>query len=474
MASGSSGRSGFDFGADDVLGSYNDYSNQDISNGNQQSIDHGTNSTKDFRDSRMGRPAFVPAYNQSDESHHQELISTVEKTMKKYADNLLRFLEGISARLSQLELYCYNLEKSVGEMKSDLVRENREADTKLSSLEKHLQEVHRSIQILRDKQELADTQKELAKLQLVHKEEVVTPSTTSDLKKLDNPPEVQKQQLALALPHQVSPPTSLPPPMSHPPQISSQPTYYPQQTPVPTSMPTQLPQDRYMQADPQYQRSQLQISQPPAPPSQPQQQSQPMPSYPSYQQQWSQQYPQQPPLQPQQQQPAPQTQISQQAPPPPSYSPYPPPNQAANPPPPEAVNYGYGGGANRASLPQPPPPLQQRPQPPQSSYGAPLGDSTYPPRQGYMVYEGEGGRVPSHFPQGAYANPVRHQSPSQMMRNTPYNELAEKAVSMGYGRDFVLSVIHSMEESGQPMDFNTLLDRLNMHSSGGSQRAWSG
>ncbi|KAF9611819.1 hypothetical protein IFM89_035804 [Coptis chinensis] len=89
----------------------------------------------------MGRSAFLPVYNQPVESLHQELISTVEKTMKTYVDNLLRFLEGISARLSQLGLYCYNLEKSIGEMRSDLLRENRESDAKLSTLEKHLQEV---------------------------------------------------------------------------------------------------------------------------------------------------------------------------------------------------------------------------------------------------------------------------------------------------------------------------------------------
>lgn len=61
--------------------------------------------------------------------------------MKKYADNLMRFLEGISSRLSQLELYCYNLDKTIGEMRSDLVRDHVDADLKLKSIEKHLQEV---------------------------------------------------------------------------------------------------------------------------------------------------------------------------------------------------------------------------------------------------------------------------------------------------------------------------------------------
>ena len=81
------------------------------------------------------------AYGQPEDSLNQEVIATVEKSMKKYADNLMRFLEGISSRLSQLELYCYNLDKSIGEMRSDLNRDHGEADAKLKSLEKHLQEV---------------------------------------------------------------------------------------------------------------------------------------------------------------------------------------------------------------------------------------------------------------------------------------------------------------------------------------------
>lgn len=81
------------------------------------------------------------AYSQPEDSLHQDVIATVEKSMKKYADNLMRFLEGISSRLSQLELYCYNLDKSIGEMRSDLVRDHGEADSKLKSLEKHLNEV---------------------------------------------------------------------------------------------------------------------------------------------------------------------------------------------------------------------------------------------------------------------------------------------------------------------------------------------
>lgn len=98
---------------------------------------------QDFHKTRVARTSVFPttAYNPPEDSLSQDVIATVEKSMKKYADNLMRFLEGISSRLSQLELYCYNLDKSIGEMRSDLNRDHGEQDSKLKSLEKHLQEV---------------------------------------------------------------------------------------------------------------------------------------------------------------------------------------------------------------------------------------------------------------------------------------------------------------------------------------------
>lgn len=101
------------------------------------------NFLQDFHKSRVARtPVFpAPAYNPPEDSLSQDVIATVEKSMKKYADNLMRFLEGISSRLSQLELYCYNLDKSIGEIRSDLNRDHGDQDSKLKSLEKHVQEV---------------------------------------------------------------------------------------------------------------------------------------------------------------------------------------------------------------------------------------------------------------------------------------------------------------------------------------------
>ncbi|CAH1429625.1 unnamed protein product [Lactuca virosa] len=476
MASGSS--KGFDFASDDILCSYEDYANQEGSNGNHSDSAIVTNPAKEFHKSRMARTSVFPgsSYSPPDDSGNQEvLISAVERSMKKHTDNLMRFLEGLSSRLSQLELYCYNLDKSIGEMRSDLTRDHGESEVKLKFLEKHLQEVHRSVQILRDKQELADTQKELAKLQLAHKESSSSHnsqqneerSSTPDTKKTENLPDPQSQQLALALPSQVAPPQPAPQPQPQ--------GYYlpPAPTPTPTAqyMHPQVPQPQ-SQPQPQYQpqqQSQLQ----------PQPQYQPQPQWAQVQvQPGSGSRPSSPQVYPQYHNAGPIEPLPQSMPytggpggPPPGSS--------------QAMTYAYGGPVQ---TPPPPPQPQQPPQHLKPAFGGTPGDGYAaggPPPPGYMMYDGEPGRVPhpqqqhsnqiGHFPQPGYSqNPQQVMRPTQRFTpNHPYNEVVEKLVSMGYRGDHVMSVIQRLDETGQTVDFNAVLDRLNGHSSGGS-RGWSG
>ncbi|GAB2242532.1 hypothetical protein Droror1_Dr00019307 [Drosera rotundifolia] len=464
MASGSSvptnsPSKGFDFASsDDILCSYEDYHD----NNNppySDSLISTTSSAKDFHKSRMSRSSLFPTtiYSQPEDTFNEDMVSAVERTMKKHTDNLMRFLEGISSRLSQLELYCYNLDKSIGEMRSDLVRDHGEAETKLKSLDKNLQEVHRAVQILRDKQELADTQKELAKLQLAQKESSSEEKSPAP-KKADDSLETREQQLALALPNQFAPqpqPQSQPQPSRPIEQQQSylRPSQTPQQTlnqPPPYYMPPsqlQNPQTQnaaphaYMPADSAYrvppmapQPSQNQVNQPL--PAQP---------YPPYPHQWPQQVSQPQPVQPPQQPPI---QPQNQAHPSPSGA-YPPymRTQPTNPPPPETITgsmamqapysghpqpgvghgealpYGYGG-AGRPVPPQPQSqPQQPQQQPPQhikggfttqrvEGYGA---AGPHPPVSSggaYMMYDSEGGRphqppqqtgyVPGGYPSGGY------------------------------------------------------------------------
>lgn len=405
-------------------------------------------------------------------------------------------------------------------------------------------QVHRSVQILRDKQELAETQKELAKLQLVQKESTSSNHSQSeeraspaaaDAKRNDNTSDIHNQQLALALPHQIVPQQQAAPPSQPPPQnVTQQQSYYlpptqlpnppapglgpgaaPTPTPAPATVPSQQPQSQYLPSDAQYRTNQMQDPTRVAP--QPTSQVNPAASIhqypPQFQQQWAQaqqltqqvQTPQQPSLRP------------QIRPPPTSvYMPYPP-NQS-NPQPPQemlpnsmpmqlpfsgvpqpassradAMPYGYGGPGR--PVPQQAPPQQMKGNfgtQPGDGYAGPGSLSSLPPGSAYMMYDGEGGRAhhpiqQSHYPPGGYPpnysqNPPpptagtnmmpRNPSPSQFVSNHPYSDLIEKLVGMGFRGDVVVNVIQRMEESGQPVDFNAVLDRLGP---GGPQRGgWSG
>ncbi|KAH6775360.1 hypothetical protein C2S52_012921 [Perilla frutescens var. hirtella] len=536
MASGrapNSGSKSFDFGSDDILCSYEDYGNQDGNNGVTIHSDPSiaTNSTKEFNKIRMARSSAYPAATYStpeESSFSQGVICTVENTMKKYSDNIMRFLEGISSRMSQLELYCYNLDKSIGEMHSDWVRDHEESESKLKSLEKHIQEVHRSVQILRDKQELADTQKELAKLQLAQKESVLgsnkqpneerASGPASELKNGENSSDFRDQQLALALPNQVALQPSHParpvehqqpsvaPQSSMPPQNMAQvQAYYLPQQMANIPAPSQSSQTQYLPPQSQgHDHSRI------APqPSQPQGNLNPqVQMLPPYQQQWSQQLQQ--PVQPAQH-PVMQPQIRTSS--PMVYSSYLPgqPNQPPSEMPPGSMHMqmphagvSRPGSAGSDGIPHgygaPGRPIQQQAPPQQlkTGYAAQSGEGympsgprpQLPPGNSYMVFDGESGRThhlpPQHqFQQGVYTpssipqqqnHPPRVPStnalgPPQPMRSHPYNELIEKLVNMGYRGEHVLGVIQRLEESGQPIDFNAVLDRLNGHSSG-PQRGW--
>lgn len=447
--------------------------------------------------------------------------------MKKYADTLMRSLDGITGRLSQLEIHCYKLERSIGELRGDMMQGQNETDLKFKSLEKHMQEVHRAVQILRDKQELAETQKELAKLQTIQKEstpkpEERAPSPLSEPAKHEDAPQLSNNQLALvpSRPQAVQPQQQqhLTLPQSQLPQLRmqqdqytvNQPTTY---YPVNQAPGQQLPPGyHYVQLTPA-QQPQVPVQPPPqqqAPPPQVSQAVNPM-----TQQSNSNQFPQAPipqfshqwaPPQQSNSNPNPQQftsqgmQPSQAAPPsqplpppaapqrpqtPPGYSPYPPhqpsnpipetypvnmqvPNPYSTAPQPgmncsDMVPAGYGTQGNT-----------RPPHPNQGSYmAAPQmakgGYTNVPP---YMQSNLQGySSGPYNYPPGNVSGV--HMRTQQLPLNHPHGEFIEKAVSMGYPREQVMNVAMKLAESGQPMDFNALLDRLNGVSSA-SPRAWSG
>ena len=72
------------------------------------------------------------------------IVSEIDQTMKKYADNLLHVLEGVSARLTQLETRTRNLENSVDDLKVSVENNHGSTDGKMKQMENIMREVRSS------------------------------------------------------------------------------------------------------------------------------------------------------------------------------------------------------------------------------------------------------------------------------------------------------------------------------------------
>ncbi|KQK09731.2 hypothetical protein BRADI_2g50145v3, partial [Brachypodium distachyon] len=415
----------FDFGTDHVLCSYDDFAAHSEPN-------------------RFGRPS-VKVYEQESYAN-EDVLSAVERCMKKYADNLLRSLEGITIGFhiwrfiaislrAKIILLGYLLHPNIFLRSTKWTVTTHKHDTRHSCMwcipreqtpvcgsgqpREHftslacdvalvLINVHRSIQILRDKQELVEAQKELAKFQLTQdeskkKEDVPTPSFPEQ-KKLEEKPDAAGKQLAFVLRHQVNSSSLAPRAFEPVQQYNDQPM---QQT-APSSL---VPhQDRYVL-------------------------SQAIVYYPQHQAPGNQD-----------------TQgagVAMQGP----YNTVAPSGGSHS-----KVQYSYGGPSIPPSqpLPQHNTQRQQLPPPSQGSY---VGPPQYVPQGHLQGYNTRYGYPPSG-------------SSHHKMRGHPYGEMVDKAITMGYPRDQVLNVIQRMTDSCQQIDFNALLDRLNESGSGAPSRAW--
>ncbi|KAM3286725.1 hypothetical protein P3S67_025524 [Capsicum chacoense] len=74
-------------------------------------------------------------------------------------------MEGVSARLSQLETKSRQIDNSVYELKLSVGNNHGVTDGKLRQLENILREVQDGVQVIRDKQEIMDAQLQLMKSQ---------------------------------------------------------------------------------------------------------------------------------------------------------------------------------------------------------------------------------------------------------------------------------------------------------------------
>ncbi|WVZ72435.1 hypothetical protein U9M48_020899 [Paspalum notatum var. saurae] len=433
-------------------------------------------------------------------------MADIDRTMKKYCDTLLHALEGVSSRLSQMEGRTHQLENSVDELKLTIGNYNGSTDGKLRHLENMLREVQAGVQILRDKQEIVETQLHLAKLQ--------TPKTDTQSSENNGSRQSASQQHQVAPPqgaiqpqHQVLAPSqppalpTLPAPNAPPPPPTLQnqpPSQFPShlqhsQVPsvpsvapvpsvpalpresayyAPSAQPTETMHQQY-QAPP--------VPQPQAPPA-PHQQYQSPSQFPQYSQppqpaNVNPSTPQMPPAPQQQEETMPYA-------PPQSYppnvrppSPYMQPSSGPAPP--------YYGQQNPSMY--EPPAGRANPGPPPPSYGSggygPQGGAGFSESYGYTgspSHRGNAGMkasspfAPSSGGSGSYGSgrlptaqvlpqavPISSTSTSSSSGNrVPLDDVVEKVATMGFSREQVRATVRRLTENGQNVDLNVVLDKL--------------
>ncbi|KAI3665977.1 hypothetical protein L6452_44613 [Arctium lappa] len=437
------------------------------------------------------------------------LISEIDRTMKKHADNLMHALEGVSARLSQLESRSRNLENSVDDLRISVGNNHGNTDGKLRQIENMIREVQSGVQVVKDKQEILETQLQLSQVQISKVEQHSEPQIASHMETLQQqaaasvPLQSHQQPPPAALPHQLpptlpnAPPQNIAPPVHHPNQfpqnimpISHHDPYYP---PPQTAEPPPPPQQQYQLPPPQLQPPKA------APPS-PQPQYQPPPTH--------MQYSQPPPMSLQH----------------PSHSN---PNPSQSQPPlshhseelPYLSSQSYPQSIRQSGGAPPPQQFQGNPSQmyePPSGRSGPGFSSQYGPSPGFgepynfgVSQYGSGPGSPlksqqhsspnagpgggSGYPQLPTARILPHALPTAAAtgggsgggasssgsgnggNRVPIDDVVDKVTNMGFPRDQVRATVRKLTENGQAVDLNVVLDKLmtdGVESQG--PRAWFG
>ncbi|GLU12670.1 hypothetical protein SLE2022_293320 [Rubroshorea leprosula] len=92
------------------------------------------------------------------------LIHEIDGKIKEHMDTLLHAVGGLNARVTQMETRTRQLENAVDELKDSVEFNHGRTEGKLRDLHNILEEVQGGICDLRDKQEIAEAQRQLAKL----------------------------------------------------------------------------------------------------------------------------------------------------------------------------------------------------------------------------------------------------------------------------------------------------------------------
>lgn len=438
------------------------------------------------------------------------LISEIDSTMKKYADNLMHALDGISARLTQLESRTRHFEHSVDDLKVSVGNNFGSSDGKMRQLENILREVQDGVQVVRDKQDILDAHLQLAKLQVSKTDQ------HTDLQNTEHMDSSQPAMSAMQQTHQQVPPVPLtqqtpilPPPNAPPPPPSQQnilPQVQPQNQFLQNTV-SSLPQrEPYFQSSgqapetlgPSYQLPPPQPIQPSSSAPQQQQYQHPQPQYsaPPPPSPASQQQPPHPAGNPPQQQPPlshhheelPYMQ-PQSYPPnirqPPSHAPAaaPPTQQFYGAPPPNMYEPPSSRPGPGYSAPYGPSPGSAEPYPFSNSPSQYGSSSPMKPQQVSSPVMGHSGG--SSYPQLPTARILPHAlptasgvgggSPSSGSGNrVPIDDVIDKVTNMGFPRDHVRATVRKLTENGQSVDLNVVLDKLMNDGDVQPPRGWFG
>ncbi|GAY47332.1 hypothetical protein CUMW_103760 [Citrus unshiu] len=159
-----------------------------------------------------------------------DLISEIDQKIKEHVGSVLHEVSGLSARVTQLESRMRRVENSVDDLKVAIEYNYGKTDGKLRELDNIMREVQGGIKDLKDKQEIAEVQLQLAKLQLSKGDpQLGKQSSTSqtDSSKEDAPSNPvasppQPASLPSSIPHNLHHQNPLPLPAATAPQLPSQ------------------------------------------------------------------------------------------------------------------------------------------------------------------------------------------------------------------------------------------------------------
>ncbi|KAA8530208.1 hypothetical protein F0562_004917 [Nyssa sinensis] len=411
------------------------------------------------------------------------LVSEIDRTMKKYVDDMLHALEGISARLSQLESRICHLENSVDDLKLSVGNNHGSTEGGMRQLENILRKVQSDVQVIKDKQEIVEAQ--FAKLQVSKVEQQSETQNTlhvDSVHQAASAPQQSHQQLPpVAI---IQPPSGVPPPTSQqnlPPSVMLQNQFPQNQIPSVPQLKSYFPPPGQTQEVTNHQFHLPPAQQVQRPPPAPQQQYQPPPQQHPY---LSAVNPPQPqpsmghhseeiPYMPSQnypQSPCPSHPSSGM---PPTQQFYGTPSHNMNEPPSNRPSSGFSTAYGPSSGPSEPYPYGGS----TSQYGS---GSTMKPQQlsSPTTAKSDG----SGYPQLPTARILPHALPSApgvgsrsaaagTGNRVPIDDVVDKVTNMGFSRDQVKATVRKLTENGQSVDLNVVLDKLMNGGEGQPQRA---